>query len=461
VYDIALEASRSTGTRGHDVRSMDFSRLFLYPFHSAAGGRTIALGGVFVVLALIGLFYRAVSGRYVNGLRVGVVVSFALWFVPVELVSIRSANYFTADPFIIFTIFLAALTFQTLWRRFPPLRLGLVAAALLQVVALVAGHPFYRSDFDRVKEYLQGKSVPSIKDSFENRPIYRFFERQPAIGETRIYLAQGAMPRLFGRSSLDKYQDYKFTGWSLHDLRLVEGKFKGIELNELLPSEGALLSKIRGDDRVVRSALTLDVLNIGYVLATSEDPVPPPLKPVQTFHLSHPDATIVAYRNPDAWPDAVVLEPGAKTLSLLPRRAGCPVPGLLCADFTSVARLRVPDRVRGQHWSDVNLSVDLSPASTPGVLMVSQLYRPGWEAELSNGHIVNGYRLFGGFTGFDLPPGVSSATVFYHPTARIVLTSVTWLTILLGLLFVGGAPLARRLAAGRAESYAARRRQTT
>jgi hypothetical protein len=76
--------------------------------------------------------------------------------------------------------------------------------------------------------------------------------------------------------------------------------------------------------------------------------------------------------------------------------------------------------------------------------MISQLYRPGWEARLSNGRTVSGYRLFGGFTGFDLPPNVDAARISYHPTIRIALTSLTWATILLGLLTMAAIPLARR-----------------
>jgi uncharacterized membrane protein YfhO len=66
--------------------------------------------------------------------------------------------------------------------------------------------------------------------------------------------------------------------------------------------------------------------------------------------------------------------------------------------------------------------------------MLSQLYRPGWRARLSNGKTVSGYRLFGGFTGFDLPPGVTSARIDFAPTGRIALSALTWSTLLAALL---------------------------
>src|SRR5207237_10268864 len=98
---------------------------------------------------------------------------------------------------------------------------------------------------------------------------------------------------------------------------------------------------------------------------------------IATGPLQDPAATIVAYRNPGAWPDAVVL---ARRPGTLPRRAGCDTPGLLCADFSPAARLRVRGAVRGERWHGTDLSVRLRPVALPRVLMLSQLYRPGCEA---------------------------------------------------------------------------------
>jgi hypothetical protein len=238
-------------------------------------------------------------------------------------------------------------------------------------------------------------------------------------------MAPGADERLFRTK-----QDYEFAGWSLHGLRLVNGIFKGIEMKELLPPDQKLKTKIKGDARISGSRITLDVLNVGYVLATPDDRVATGLRRIKSFQLADPDATIDVYRNPTRWPDAVELRTGAKSLERLPPRPGCTEPGLLCADFSPVASLRVPGAIRGERWSGTTLDVDLAPSSARRVLMVSQLYRPGWRARLSNGNEVHGYRLLGGFTGFDIPAGASSARVSYRPTARIALTVLTWATLL-------------------------------
>src|SRR5207237_766348 len=122
--------------------------------------------------------------------------------------------------------------------------------------------------------YFRGSpSSHSLKRALENQPIYRFFERQPGISSTRVYLALGADRRLFRKAA-----DYKLEGWPLHDLRLANGLFKGVDLHGLAPSRVYLRGEIRGDPRISRSALTLDALNIGYVLAAPADDLAPTLK---------------------------------------------------------------------------------------------------------------------------------------------------------------------------------------
>jgi hypothetical protein len=444
VYGIGQEASlAATARNNQETVGMNVWRLFMYPiaapFHGGNAPRALAIGGPFFVLTAVGLVYP-LRQRYVNGLRAGVVASFVFWFVPLSWSGFRSTNYASAAPFTIFAVFLAGLTLQALWRRLPSWRALLVAAAALQVAVLLAGYyPFYRDGLREARRYFDGSpSSTSLKRALENRPLYRYFEARPGIHDTRVYMAAGADKRLFRKAA-----DYKFAGWPLHALRMVNGLFKGVDMHELTPARVYLRGEIRGDPRVSGSAGTLDALGIGYVLATPGDRVAPSLRPLTTFRLDHPAATIRVYRNPRAWTDAVVLRREAKRIRTLPRRAGCETPGLLCADFGPVARLRESGGVLGERWDGTDLSVRL--ARTPGqrVLMLSQLYRPGWQAQLSDGRTVDGYRLFGGFTGFDLPAGVDSARISFAPTARIVLTGITWATLFFGTLAIAALALAR------------------
>lgn len=445
IYDVALEASNAAqGRNNQEAVGMSFWRLFFYPISSPLHGgnntRAVAIGGPFVLLAALGLIYP-LRHRYANGLRVGLVASFVVWFIPLSWTHFRSTSYASGAPLSIFAIFLAALTVQALWERRAGWRPALVALVSLQVLALVAGYyPFYRDGLREAKRYLDGSpSSVSLKHALANQPIYRYFESRPGIDRTRVYLAAGADKRMFRKAV-----DYKFEGWPLHGLRLVNGLYKGVDMHEIAPARVYLRGEIRGDPRVSGSALTLDALNVGYVLASPDDRLAPTLERLTTFHLDRPASTIVAYRNPGAWTDAVVLQPDAKRLRTLPGRAGCTTPGLLCADFRPVAKLRLPGAVQSERWDGADLVAKLAKTTSPRVLMVSELYRPGWQAELSDGRTVAGYRLVGGFTGFDLPPGVDSARISYEPTTRIVLTSITWATIFFGLLALAGIAVARR-----------------
>jgi hypothetical protein len=445
VYDVALEASNAAqGRNNQETVALNVWRLVFYPitapFHGGNNTRAIAIGGPFVLLAALGLVYP-VRHRLVGALRAGVVASFVMWFVPLGWTSFRSTNYASAAPFTIFGVFLAALTLQALWERRVSLRPVLVALAALQVVAVVAGYyPFYRDGLREAKRYFQGSpSSVSLKRAFVNRPIYRYFEQRPGIAQTRIYLAAGADQRLFRKAA-----DYKFEGWPLHGLRLVNGLYKGVDMHEIAPARVYLRGEIRGDPRVSSSALTLDAMNVGYVLATPGDRLAPTLRRETTFHLDHPAATVEVYRNPGAWPDAVVLRPAAKRVRALPRRQGCATAGLLCADFRPVERLRLPGAVQSEKWEGTDLTLKLAPASGGRVLLLSQLYRPGWQAQLSDGRTGSGYRLLGGFTGFDLPPGVDSARISFEPTTRMVLTGVSWASIFFASLALIVLALARR-----------------
>ncbi len=463
VLDVGLENARTAAGshRPQQVYDMDFARLFLYPFHGGDHGfRLIAIGGPFVVLAIVGLVWRGVSQQHANGLRLATGITFLAWFFPAHSVSALTGNWYFGQSFSFFAIVLAGTTAQALWTRFPAYRLGLLAVGALQVAVMVWGfYPTYRGQAERASDYAHGRPAASLKNTFENQPLYTYFEQRPDHASTRVYMAARARDRLW-RTLVD----YHFVGWQLHGLRLVNGHFRGIDVHELQQQKETLHGEIRGEpslwagvpDTLQEAGGTLDVLNVGYVLAVPGERVASSLVPLRRFRLAD-GSVIVVYANPRHWPDAVVLSPDAKRLDTLPASPGCELSGLLCDDFAAVRPLRRPAGVLRQEWHGTSLEASLAPSPSPGVLMVSQMYRPGWRARLSDGRTVNGYRLFGGLTGFDLPPGIRSAVVSFHPTARIVFASISWATVGLGLLFVIAVPPALRRRRASAEPGGARR----
>ncbi len=82
--------------------------------------------------------------------------------------------------------------------------------------------------------------------------------------------------------------------------------------------------------------------------------------------------------------------------------------------------------------------------------MLSQMYRPGWKARLSNGYTVDGYPVLGdfpgrGLTAFDLPAGTDSAVIEFLPARRAILAGISWATLFTGsALVIALALVARR-----------------
>jgi len=436
LVDVALEAAREPSDPRLQIHyGFDLWRVFFYPLHSPFGdstapsNRLLAIGGPFALLVLLGLF-RA-TGRYVAGLRLVVIVTFAAWFVPLHWLPVLSGNFLTRDPLILFGVLLAGLTLERLWRDWPSRRNLLLGASVLQVVVLVVGFsPSYRSSLQRWRDFRDGNTSVSLKGSLANQPIYRYFEGLTGIHGTRVFLAPQAEDRLWRHRG-----DYEYAGWSLQGLRLVNGDFRGIDLHEFAPDPYTLHGSIRANPSFAGSDASLDALDVGYVLAAPGEKVSPSLRRIASFTVSGGD-TIVAYRNPAAWADAEVLAPRAATMSL-PGRPGCATPGLMCADLRPLAALRRPG-VQRTAWHGADLAVELTPSSRSRLILLSQAYRPGWEATFGGG-AVSGHEIAGGLTAFDVPPGVTHMNVVFRPTGRIVAAIVSWTTLLAAIAVAVGA----------------------
>ena len=440
LYDVGLESARSIHPHHHDVYSFGFRHFLLYPhYRGEHRARTVAYGAPFVALVVIGLLWVRSSPRYAWGLRSAVVASFIGWFLPVRWNPVLSSNWLYGQAFTLFSIFLAGVALQLLWERLPRIRPLLLAVAAVQLTIVAYGfyQDFYNHRLERARSYLNGTPVETLKNTFKNQEIYRYFEQRPDHSSTRVLMTLGARDRLWRTLT-----DYQWTAWGWHGLRLVNVHTRGVELNEFAETKEALHGEIRGDqslwdgpDDLPRATGVLDVLNIGYVLAKPGEHVARNLIPVHRFRL--PDGTvIIAYRNPAHWGDAVVVSPQAKRLTTFDPRPDCAIPGLLCDDLSSIVPLRRPSGVTTQRWNGTTLNVRLAASPKPRMLMVSQMYRPGWRAKLSDGRTLAGYRLFGGVTGFDIPPGVRSAEISFHPTGRIVFAALSWTVVLLSIVFL-------------------------
>src|SRR5262249_24855783 len=152
-----------------------------------------------------------------------VVVCFAGWFLPVEWNPAVSGNWIYGQSLTFFSIFLAGLALQRIWDRFPGLRVAAIALAGIPIAILSYGfyHEFYGPSLRAARSYLDGGQVSTLKNTFKNQEIYRFFEQRPDHASTRVLMTPGARDRLWRTLT-----DYNWSAWQWHGLRLVNGQMR-------------------------------------------------------------------------------------------------------------------------------------------------------------------------------------------------------------------------------------------
>ena len=260
---------------------MNLWRLIMYPitspFHNGNATRALAIGGPFVAarrarsrLSAAAALRQRPAGRrgrvFRHVVRPARVDSLPLHATTPPLPLSRSSR----SP-------LAGLTLQALWERRPGWRPALVGGGcssgrrarrrLLPVLPgrLARGEAVLRRELvEHLAEARARRTSPSTGTSSAGPGSAR------RASTSRLGPTDGCFA---------KAVDYKFEGWPLHGLRLVNGLYKGVDMHEIAPARVYLRGEIRGDPRVSGSALTLDALNVGYVLATAADDLAPTLSP--------------------------------------------------------------------------------------------------------------------------------------------------------------------------------------
>ena len=331
------------------------------PFHDGNSVRALAIGGPFFLLTAIGLVYP-LRHRYVNGLRAGVVVSFVLWFVPLELDRIRGRNYVSAAPFTIFAIFLAGLTLQALWSA---IRLAARARGGGGASRSWCSWPATTRSTAMVCERRGGTSGEPDQPLAE-AGARRTSRSTGTSSDSRESARRGCTSRpaptsgSFERRRTTSSRAGRCTGSGGE--RPVQRRGHARDRRR----RGSISGARSGVMPVSRgSARTLDALNVGYVLGNAGRP---------RCALFDPDHD-VSPRPPEG-DDRRLPKPGASPTPSLsrPRRAGsdlAPPYGLLDAG-ASVRRLRpggTPARAAGRAGRALertDLSVQLAPAAAAG-----------------------------------------------------------------------------------------------
>jgi hypothetical protein len=385
------------------------------------GARVPFFGGPLFLLALATAGGIAGGFSYRRGLTLAFVSSFVLMLMTgLERGGVLSGAFLFRDPMVLFGIVLGSLAWQVLASRSP--RAAWTAAVLQVAVLFVAAWPF-------VNRTLAGREITD--------PILHNTSTAAALGNWsarvsgRWYVAPELETLVLGHRL---FRDGLWLNmWLYSGLPVVNGVFKGVSVNEIYPSEYVPIGRILGHRSTVGSPSTLDVLGIGTVLATATEPVAPTLTEVTRVpSRDHGDLRLM--RNPSAWPGAAFVDERAIRIELSPL-AGCTIGGVLCLDFAPVASAADHFGVHlDRRHGDIAIHFRRDSVAARW-LVVSEMYRPGWQARAS-GLDLPVTRVLDGLIGVRVPAGTADIELRYRPTLLIVLTWVSGATLFLALLIL-------------------------
>ncbi len=377
------------------------------------GARVLFFGGPFTILALIG-GVRAIAGGARRDLATGAAVALALLVTPgLDRFPLFTATYLFRDPLILFAAPLAALELQrlatrTTWRGAAPL------VATAQLALLVFGAwPFLTSTW-ATRSWPHGPARSITRGT----PLTLGIRDAVAARPGRIYLTNLVEQVLSTNSSR---QDGLVTnGLAYIGLSVVNGRFKGVSVDRVHPSDAVPYGVIRAQPQVERLRGLLDIAGITYVLALAGEPVADGWEPIVSVRGTHP-FPLVLWRNPTTALGAMVVDRTTSDAAVS-ARPGCTTAGLFCLDDESLTSLARPGVTRVTN-RDGRIAIELAPAVEARRVLVAEMFRQEWRAEPA-GTVLR--PAFGGLMFVDVPAGVAQVVLVYRPWLRLSLAAAAW-----------------------------------
>ena len=397
----------------------------------AMGMRTLFFGTPFTVLAVVGCvwFTRRHLDLVLGGL-VSAMLLFTTW-VPMPVLSQR---YQFRDPVTLCGILLAGLALTRIMAQRRGYWLGVMVVAL-QMVAVGAGAaPTLRGFLAEGGRLEQGgRSARAYHGAIGDTALMdTLVDRMPLRGRL-LYsprVNHGVMERMFVFDGLG------VNAPAYRGISLVNGSFKGASTGVVSPDYKVFYGRTQTPQRLMESDATLDVLDIRYVLAYRDEPVARGLKALTTVTTARQDA-LVLYENPDAWPAAFLVQSSFGD-GAVPVLAGCDDDRMLCRDFGAVVPHRDAALIEVTRADD-RIQIAFAQPSAPNMLVVSEMFRPGWTATAGAGRLAT-RPMLGGLIGVPIPAGVREVILRYQPRGHRM-AFVVWLA---GLLAAIGLIAARR-----------------
>jgi hypothetical protein len=373
--------------------------------------------GVALVIAAWGA--SRLGDRHLRGCVAAAAAAAVLTVTPPEVTNrILPAigNWMFRDPVTLFGLLAGGRVLQRSLRD--PRRLLRQAAIALIVIQVVQ----------------QGAAIvwPNMTQVVANRGrllFYRYQGEPHGLGREIVEQARQFGPRIYLSQEVDSAMRGSLSADGLHysfDLVLlglnpVNGWFKNVSMAPFYPPYLLMESFISGDHNVVENAALLDVLGINLVLSTERESGTPAGLVVSGRPRVREEALhdLVVLGNPDAWPQAVLMDTSARAVTL-PVRANCSHQAALCREFEPLARLRLAGDVR-LVTANGRYDIRVPPADRERLLFISATYRPEWKATSATGDLPVS-PVAGAFLGVSVPANVTDMTLAYVPRAQMALT---------------------------------------
>jgi hypothetical protein len=362
----------------------------------------------------------------VLGLLVSAVLLFTAW-VPMPWVSQR---YQFRDPVTLFGLVVAGLTLGRIMeqRRW---RVVAVVVAVLQMVAVVAGAvPILARSLDE-----EGRAALTFRGATGDAPVMDQLVEHMAARGRLLYsprVSHDVAERTFVIDGLG------VNAPAYRGIPLVNGWFKGVSADAIWPNDRLFYGQIRTPQSLIESDDALDVLAVRYVLAFDDERVASGLKPL-TRVTTIRGARLVLYDNANAWRPAFLIDPSLAA-GEIPVQQGCENDRVLCRDFSVVVAHRDSTPVElVRNGNDIRIT--RHQAAAPAVLVVSEMFRPGWVATAEDRQL-SPRPMFGGLLGISLPAGVDKVRLIYRPTSLLAATALSLASVMAAVVLMFRRPRA-------------------
>ncbi len=382
-----------------------FPRLDLAPDEP----RTLFFGGPFAVLCLVACARR---GWHRRELVAGLAIATAFLFTTLGPIPIVSARYQFRDPVILCAIPLAGMAAERGLQRARLRNLVAVALALQIAAVALAVYPFVRRALAEDPIWFRGATAAAP----EATPLVS------ALGRAERVLFSAEVDRdVINRAYLQSGLGVNALGY--RRIPVISGSFKGVSADSIWPDERLFYARVATPQALLTSGETLDVLGVRYVVARRGESVAPDLRERPATMPTAPE--LVVYENEDAWSGAFVVDADAGAIDAPPFQ-DCANDRLLCRDLSAVAHLH-PIRAAVRR-SEGAIDVSFDRLQKPGVVVVSEMFRPAWTA-MAGGDSLPTFAFLQSLLAVRVTAGATSVHLAYRPSLMHIATLAAWVAI--------------------------------